>query len=368
MTTDILDQVDLCTQCEECLDICPTYQVTKNNFLSPMRRLETAASIFRGDKSTTEEINSVYSCLKCEACNVVCPQEIDIAKIMRKSQTELIKRRQGPFEKINEMVEGNLKLGNTVNGDPNRRLEWLPEEFVPRESDTLLYMGCMPSYITKDYATSTYLTLKKLGVDFMILEDEGCCGAFTYELGRVDLAPEMFEKNVERFKRLGIKRVITGCVGCYHCFNKYYKETIGQVNFEVLHVTQVLPDLLKQKSIKLKDQKVKVTCLDSCASGRMEGIYEEPRDALKACGYEIEEMKENRENAPCCGAGGGVRTFYRELSMDMGNRTLDMAKTDTIVATCPTCIFHLNYISRKREKGKKVVSVTELVLNSLDSI
>ena len=79
----------------------------------------------------------------------------------------------------------------------------------------------------------------------------------------------------------------------------------------------------------------------------------------------LEEMEENRKDAPCCGAGGGIRSVYRDLSMEMASNLLSMAKAETVVSTCPFCTFNLNYTSRKKELGKSVTYFTNLVLESL---
>jgi Fe-S oxidoreductase len=94
-------------------------------------------------------------------------------------------------------------------------------------------------------------------------------------------------------------------------------------------------------------------------------VTEEPRDILSWCGAELKEMKENRREVPCCGSGGGVRSVYRDLSLEMAINLLGAAETDSVVTACPFCAFNLSYASRKKELGKNIIYFTELVLNSL---
>jgi len=181
----------------------------------------------------------------------------------------------------------------------------------------------------------------------------------------VDLAEKMFQKNVERFKSLGIRRIITPCNGCLQCFKHFYPELLGEIAFSVQHVVEVIYDSLKGSPEVLKKLKRIVTYQDPCHLARLESITEEPRQILKWCGAEVKEMEENRQEAPCCGAGGGIRSVYRDLSMDMASNLLGMVKTETVVSTCPFCAFNLSYTARRKELRKSVIYLTNLVLESL---
>jgi len=360
-----LDQIKRCTECEVCMEVCPIYTITGQSLFSPMHRLKTAKKLFEEEEVDEQMVESIYNCAECMRCETVCPQEIEITGIVSKSRNKLFERGLGPLERHNKVIDGILSNGNAVNGDPQKRLDWLPEKSPQKKSDTLLYLGCLSSYLLKNVAASSYLVLKKLDLNFMILEDEGCCGIYLYESGRTDLAKKIFQKNAERFKSLGIRRIITPCNGCMQCFKHFYPELLGETDFSVHHVVEVIYDLLKGNPEVLKRIQRIVTCQDPCRLARLEGITEEPRQILKWCGAKLKEMKENREDAPCCGAGGGIRSVYRDLSMEMASNLLSMAKTETVVSTCPFCTFNLGYTSGKKELGKSVTYFTNLMLESL---
>ncbi len=360
----MLEQLNACDECEICLDSCPTYKVTQNELLSPVSRIKAATAIFQSGEVTPEVKESVYSCTRCGSCVLACPYQIDIPTLMTKSRIELASRGLGPLERHQRVLEGIRKLGNAVDGDPQKRWEWLPEEFPTRESDTLFYVGCLPSYLVQDCARSSYLVLNKLGVDFMMLEDEGCCGIFFYEVGMMDLAREWFASNAEWFQKLGIKRIVVPCAGCYRCFKRYYPELLGTENFEVLHITELLAELLPD--VEKKAQKYpEVTYHDPCRLGRMEGIYNQPRQVLRQYGITFREMAQNKENAPCCGAGAAVRSVYRELSQKMAAEILAETETSTLVTSCAFCLFNITQTAKKASSNKSVAYITQIVLDSL---
>ncbi len=141
--------------------------------------------------------------------------------------------------------------------------------------------------------------LKKLGVDFMVLPDEGCCGIYYHEVGRLDLAREKFEENSDKFKKLGIKKVIVPCAGCYHAFRRLYPQLLGGRDFEVVHIIQLLPSLLKEVGMNMEQKGMEVTYHDPCRLGRGEGFYHEPREALELCGVKIKDKRASQEKGGC---------------------------------------------------------------------
>ena len=69
----IESEVSRCTECEACLEVCPTYQQTGELLFSPLHRLKTAVQIFTGEKPGLRLIESIYNCPKCMKCETVCP-------------------------------------------------------------------------------------------------------------------------------------------------------------------------------------------------------------------------------------------------------------------------------------------------------
>jgi len=300
---------------------------------------------------------------------MVCPQEIEISEIVRRAQAELTKKGKGLLlvKKVKEQMEVIRKTGNPSLGDPEKRWEWLPGEFPKRESDTLFFVGCLPSYWLKDIAISSYLLLKRLGVGFTMTKEEVCCGHYIYNMGGTDLAQEQFEENMDNFNRLGIRRIITLCPGCYRTFRDWFPKLIGKIDLGVVHIMQILAPLLKERGEMQKVKfswKSRFTYHDPCELGRVAGIYEEPREILRLSGIELIEMKENREQAPCCGGGGGVGGVFLNLAVDIAAQLLDSTPASNVITSCPACFLRLSHASKKRQKGKTIWYISRAILKT----
>ena len=363
--SDVVERARACTECNVCMEVCPTYEVTGEWLQSPLGRLQSAIEAFEAADISEQAIESLNSCLICLACDAACPYEIEVSDIVLRSRHRLVEMGLGPMPGHNRVVEGILAKGNSVNGEPGKRLEWLPEPFVRKESDTLFYVGCLGSYIVKDAASSAYLVLKKLGIDFKILEDEGCCGTFLYECGDIDRARRLFESNVERFRSEGVTRIVCLCPACHKCFESFYPDLLGETGFTVQHLVQVVHERLKESPELLKPVPRTVVYQEPCRLGRGEGITVEPREVLEWCGAAVGEMERSGDSASCCGAGGGVMTLYRDLATKVGSRLLGMAAVDSVVTTCPFCVFSLNRAAKAGELTKRITYFTNLLLESL---
>ena len=185
--------------------------------------------------------------------------------------------------------------------------------------------------------------LNASGVSFGILgEEEECCGNEIYMLGETGLFQNLVEKNSQKFKELGVSKVITLCPHGYNTMKNIYPASGG--NFEVYHYTQILNDLINKNKIKPSRAKAKVTYHDPCFLGRYNNIYDEPRQILQSIpGIKLVEMERNRRDAFCCGGGSG--NFVTDLLAGSADsparvRAREAYETgaDTLAVACPSCL------------------------------
>ncbi len=215
---------------------------------------------------------------------------------------------------------------------------------------TVFYPGCLAKHNLKSIANNYLNILQKLGVDFVLLKDsEVCCGYPALSLGYRPEFEDLRVKNVELFKKNGIKKIITSCPSCYLIFKEYYKE------FKVEHVTQTLVKYLRNLPVKFEE---KITYYDPCNLARKGNIVNEPRAILETLGFEIVELESNKENTICCGAGGGLKNNLPSISNKIAKKLLAKVKTKKLITTCPLCCQHL----KENTKNIEVLELSQVLV------
>lgn len=342
--------------CDLCKDAC-SISLALGGKSSPREKLISAKNIITGGNYGLNDIKNIFQCTKCRACELICPEDIEITRFIDEARGKYVLEKGVKFGGQRQIIRSIGRYGNPFN-QPGSRIAWLHEKY-PRASDTLLFIGCFCSYISKGMAQASFSILKKLNIDFTILgEDESCCGYFVYNTGDHRGADAIIKRNREIFKGLNIKRIISICPGCTTFLKKYY-----DMDIEVLHITQVIANTIKEGDIRFKELKESVTFHDSCNISRSLGIYQEPRDILKKLGYEVVEMEFSRERALCCGADGGMKVTFPNLALKIGKVRLNgmASQCNRILTVCPFCVYNLREASDKYDMGIDVLNILEVL-------
>ena len=242
--------------------------------------------------------------------------------------------------------------------------------------EVLFWVGCAGSFdqraqkITRAFAT----ILNKLEIRFGILGNEELCnGDPARRAGNEFLFQMMAYQNIQTLNNYNIKKIVTACPHCFNILKNEYPKLGG--NYEVVHHTTFLQELINEGKIKLKEggsfKGKKITYHDSCYLGRGNDIYDAPRKVLELLDAELVEMKRCRSNGLCCGAGG-AQMFKEE---EPGSKRINWERTEEAVATgasiiaaaCPFCNTMLTdgVKSQEQEDSVQVLDVAELIAQSL---
>lgn len=198
----------------------------------------------------------------------------------------------------------------------------------------LYFRGCTAREKLTSIQEATEKLLKLADVDYHVLEDEKCCGSVLLRTGFLKEAQEQIEKNTEILKG---ETVITSCAGCYKTLKEDYD------GLDVIHISQLLNQLINEGKLDVSKTELNVTYHDSCHLGRHCDEFDEPREVINSVANLI-EMENVRENSLCCGAGGGVKSAYPQIASQMGKSRIEQAKEtgcETLVTPCPFCKLNL---------------------------
>lgn len=384
-----------CTECGRCTASCPAANTGKK--LSPRdiivnirHRTEEKAPLIISSTSEDNEVmqktlvhnyisdEELWACTTCGACLYECPVTIEhIDSIVDMRRNLVLNESEFPSE-LNAVFK-NLETNFTPWAfNAQDRANWAEGMNIKTLADDqngeyLFWVGCAGSFDTRyQKVTQAFAKLmQNAGIDFRILgTEEKCNGDTARRLGNEYLAQMLMQENVETLNNYNVKKIVTGCPHCFNSIKNEYPQFGG--NFEVIHHSQLIDQLVKEGKIKLKDAEnsSKITYHDSCYLGRYNNIYDSPRDPLKSIkGIQLVEMERNKDKGFCCGAGGG-RMFLEELEgTRINNNRAEEAintKADTIASACPFCMTMMTDGVKSFDKADdiKIKDIAEIILEN----
>ncbi len=352
----------LCYQCGLCDTVCPWNRVRTYS----MRKLVRQAAFGLSEI----EAEDMWLCTTCGRCPQLCPRDvkqIESGMALRRIATEYGVF-PGSAEPIPAISASLVNEGNPFNEEREKRGEWaegLSVKTFAEGTEYLYFPGCYLCYDSRlvKVAKATARLLHLAGTDFGILgAKEVCCGESIRKTGNERLFKRLAKENIKIFVDNGVKKILVSSPHCYHTFKNEYPEFM--VNFEVVHISQYLLELICEGKLNIsKKYKKKVAYHDPCYMGRHNGIYDEPREALKSIpGLKLIELADAMEDSLCCGGGGGriwMETSKGERFSDLRIEQAIAAKADVLVTSCPYCITNFED-SRMNLKDSEVLEIKDI--------
>jgi Fe-S oxidoreductase len=364
------DAFKYCYQCGMCDTVCPWNRVRQFS----MRKLVREATF----GLTEIESEDIWRCTTCGKCPQACPRgvkQIESGVALRRIATEydVFPHAVQPIRTI----AANLRAeGNPFGEDRAKRVKWADGLGVKEFTDGMefLYLpGCYLSYDprAKKIARATAEILNKASVDFGILgTQESCCGESIRKTGDEALFKTLARQNISALVERGVKKVLVSSPHCYHSYKNEYPEFM--VHFEVVHISQLLHSLIAEGRLELKTEVAKTaTYHDPCYLGRLNGVFDQPREALKSVpGLKLNEMAESRKDSFCCGGGGGriwMETPKGERFSDLRLGQAMGVGAQVLVTSCPYCItnFEDSRLNVPGGDAIEVKDITEVIREAL---
>lgn len=238
--------------------------------------------------------------------------------------------------------------------------------------EILFWVGCAGSFDARAQRVTKALCdiLDKAGITFAILgTEEKCSGDPARRAGNEFVYQMLAVQNIETMNAYGVNKIVTACPHCFNTLKNEYPAIGG--NYEVVHHTQLIEELISSGKLKVDGGSFKgkkITYHDSCYLGRVNGVYEAPRNVIKALDTDLSELKRSRTNGLCCGAGG-AQMFKED---EPGDKRINVERADEVIASgadivvanCPFCLTMLSDGLKAREQQDNIMvyDLSELIL------
>ena len=376
-----------CIMCNRCQDACPAYntgkalspaalEINKRYFLN-----QEAKALAAGGESSqtllefaiTEE--AVMACTACGACTDICPVGNDPMRDIMDIRRALVLMDNKFPEQWQTAFRGMERTANPWNIPPAERMKWAEGLDVKTiehnpEPEILWWVGCAPATDSRAQKTAQAFAkiLNKSGVNYAVLgQNEQCTGDSARRAGNEYLFFELASANVEMLNDVAPKRIVAPCPHCLHTLKNEYPAFGG--NYEVVHHTQLINELLAEGKIELQEAQESITFHDPCYLGRQNDILIDPRSVLETSGGQLVEMARTKQQSFCCGAGG-AQMWKEEEHGEIGvniSRFKQAAETgaQTLAVGCPFCMVMLTDAGKAENSQMAVKDVAEIVADRM---
>ena len=381
-------EMEACTNCQICAEVCPAVSASQDGELSGVFRmkglkqiLKSRTGLFRklfGKQSPSEEAwrhfsDTVFRCTLCGNCQEICPVGIHLKDLWLSLRQDLV--HSNFYPKKVDMIRDNLEESHNVFAEDNEeRADWVedmreaPEHgYLKDRAEIVYFTGCVASYfpLAQKIPMALAEILDRSGVDFTLMgEEEWCCGFPLLGAGLKEMLEEFKQHNLKAVRKKEARQVLFACPSCFQMWREYYPP-----EFEIAHASQFLLRLLRENKVPLKELPLRVTYHDPCDLGRGARLFDEPREAIRSVpGIDFVELPHNRENCQCCGGGGNLEMIDAGLSSEIAKRKIDeviSTGAQAVVTSCQQCVRTMTTYVRRNKVPIEVMDITQLIHRAL---
>jgi Fe-S oxidoreductase/FAD/FMN-containing dehydrogenase len=372
-----------CSQCGYCIDECDQFYGRGWESQSPRGKWYWLREYMEGREEWNPfMVDTFLVCTTCELCNLRCSASLPIEPSWMKLRGLLVSEKKKmtlpPFEM---MAVALAKEGDIWAGYRKDRAAWFPQDLKEKhgpahKARAAYFAGCTASYVENDIGMASVRLLDAAGIDFTFTaEKENCCGIPMLLAGKWNDFVEVMKKNVETMTEAGVDAVITSCPSCNLMWRQVYpvwaKKLGLKYGISSKHYTEILAEKIEKGEFNFPSTQkppVTVTWHDSCHLGRASGIYEPPRQVIRAIpNVNLVEMQHNREAGHCCAS---VVTLIKDppVAAEIGKTRLDEALeagAQKILAACPCCEVQLRVTAEKKKVPIEIVDLAHLTASAL---
>ncbi|WP_439598493.1 glycolate oxidase subunit GlcF [Falsiroseomonas sp.] len=381
-----------CVHCGFCTATCPTFLLLGDELDSPRGRIYLIKDMLENDRPATEEVvRHVDRCLSCLSCMTTCPSGVNYMHLVDHARRHIEETYQRPpvERALRRLLSALLPyparfraalrgaslgrgLARFVPGAsmPAQRLRAMlklaPAKVPapglldrpgvhraqgPRRGRVALLTGCAQRVLAPSINDATIRLLTRMGLDVVVRQDQGCCGALDHHMGHHDPAMRLARANIAAWtaelEGEGLDAVVVNASGCGTTVKDYgfmfRMEPEAAAATRISTLTLDISELLQKFDYAPTRDKPGLTVAYHAACSLQHGqkITAAPKELLKRAGFTV---KEPAEGHICCGSAGTYNLMQPEIAGQLRERklaNLDRTRADVIAAGNIGCLTQL---------------------------
>jgi len=346
-----------CLRCGTCLSQCPFMHLP----------IESAKEEISKMIETRSSRKILESCAGCSYCDIICPTGSNPSALRREIRLRRSREKGvSSITLITEEVPYNL-MSIGLAFDTEEKKIGLDKYEKPPKSNEMFYFGCGIPYYFPD------LTKTKLFDDLPSIGGmKYCCGGYVSSSFGEDEARIKGLELYEKFKEVGVEKLITFCPGCDHMIKNVYPSIIEGFDIEGQTIIDYFVEKYHKGVLEIKNKiNQRITFQDPCPWRKLDKkIYDGPREFLEIIGAEVVEMKHNKEKSLCCGAPVSMRN--RPLAKKIAEEKMSEAEeinADAMAFICTGCLATLSrYNAERNIKSYYITELAQMVIGETPSL
>ena len=370
-----------CVHCGFCTATCPTYQLLGDELDGPRGRIYLMKQVLEGAAPTRKTQLHLDRCLTCRNCETTCPSGVEYGQLVdigRKLVEQRVERPAGekalrwmlktgltsplfgPAMKMGQLVRPLLPaaLKNKVPpaAGPGAR-RWPTRE---HKRKVLLLLGCVQPAMMPNINSATARVLDAAGIQTLVADDAGCCGAIRTHLGDIGGGLADMRRNIDAWWPLvngltsegKVEAIVMNASGCGVTVKDYghalahdpdYADKARRVSELTRDLSELLPDLVPALRGQLRGLKTtRLAFHPPCTLQHGQQLRGGVETHLGALGFEVSLAAS--ESHLCCGSAGTYSVLQPVLATQLRDRKLANLlplQTQVIVSANVGCIQHL---------------------------
>ena len=314
-----------------CRNVCPVMQVTRNENHSPTAFHANVVAMEQGHITVEDVAEDYVHCTQCGACELRCPntlmagefyrartRTVDVVKAMRAFAVEQGVEQPNWKRWVEATVDAKNEPVLDVPVSQDNVRNWAKDLDIPVGGETIMFVDCEAAFYRTSLPRAIAQVLQLAGVQFGLMREQWCCGGPAREMGYNEQSRFLAQHNVDDWRAIGAKRIITIEPHDYVHFTEDYPWHFGDdFDFEIVHILDLVAELIDEGRLQLTQPINRVaTYHDPCRLNKRKGIHEAPRKILRAIpGLDFRDVDHVTQWAYCSGAWGSARRRSRHPSL-----------------------------------------------------